>query len=146
MKMYLHTTIRFSLLLLVCTQPSAFKQTDARRKHVNSKSKQPVSVDTKSPDTAQLKREHPTDPVKWFNQVNVHFKAGDKAKVRSLCVFRMSCCSILDICHTTVSLIPMFSDTNVASSLIYRVWWSTDELAIITHINAHVHKLLSRQT
>ena len=89
MKMYLHTTLRFSLLLLVFIQPSELKQTDARRKHVKSKSKQPVSVDTKSPDAALLKREHPTDPVKWFNQVNVHFKAGDKAKVRPLCVFRM---------------------------------------------------------
>ena len=36
----------------------------------------------KSRDSARLRREHPADPVKWFEQVNVHFKAGDKAKVR----------------------------------------------------------------
>jgi hypothetical protein len=111
MKMYLQTTLRFSLLFLFCIQPSALKQTDARRKHVNSKPKQPDSVDTKSPDAAQLKREHPTDPVKWFNQVNVHFKAGDKAKVRPLCVFRM----LHDICRTTSCVLMMliFGNTNV---------------------------------
>jgi hypothetical protein len=136
MKMYLHTTLRFSLLLLVCIQPSALKQSDARRKHVNSKSKQPVPVDTKSPDAAQLKREHPTDPVKWFNQVNVHFKAGDKAKVRHLCVFRMLhyICRTTSLCTHIAHFWQMY-----ASLLIYCVWWSTDELAIIiTHKRTRV--------
>ena len=42
----------------------------------------PRAKPDKSPDAARLRREHPADPVKWFDQINVHFKAGDKAKVR----------------------------------------------------------------
>jgi hypothetical protein len=41
----------------------------------------PRAKQDKSPDSARLRREHPADPVKWFDQINVHFKAGDKAKV-----------------------------------------------------------------
>ena len=61
---------RAGLLLLLLLLHSAPGRGGPRAKH------------DKSPDAARLRREHPSDPVKWFDQVNVHFKAGDKAKVR----------------------------------------------------------------
>ena len=59
------------LVLSLCNQPHAKA---AKR---GAKAKPAAS---KSPDTAGLKRDHPNDPVKWFDQVNVHFKAGEKNK------------------------------------------------------------------
>jgi hypothetical protein len=70
------TILSILLLLVLCNEPHALEEERAKR------STRRKTVKTFSPDTAALKREHPTDPVKWFEQVNVHFKAGDKARVR----------------------------------------------------------------
>ena len=63
------------LVLSLCNQPHA------KASKRGAKAKPAAS---KSPDTAGLKRDHPNDPVKWFDQVNVHFKAGEKNKVADL--------------------------------------------------------------
>ena len=63
------------LVLSLCNQPHA------RAAKRGAKAKPAAS---KSPDTAGLKRDHPNDPVKWFDQVNVHFKAGEKNKAADL--------------------------------------------------------------
>ena len=68
------------LLLQLGLQPCELRRASAKEAAVG-KSK---TARSKSADTARLKSEHPADPVKWFDQVNVHFKAGDKAKAADL--------------------------------------------------------------
>lgn len=68
------------VLLELCLQPCELRRASAKEA-APGKGK---TARSKSPDTARLKHEHPTDPVRWFDQVNVHFKAGDKAKAADL--------------------------------------------------------------
>jgi len=77
---YVGASLSVVLLLLLCTLPCApIDAADAARGKGKLK-----TTKTKSPDTTWLKRQHPSDPLKWFEQVNVHFKAGDKAKAADL--------------------------------------------------------------
>ena len=50
----------------------------------SARKRQAQDDEKNSPCTTWLKRQHPTDPFKWFAQVNVHFKTGDKAKAADL--------------------------------------------------------------
>jgi hypothetical protein len=68
------------VLLELCLQPCELKRAGSKEAAAGkAKTARP-----KSPDSARLKRDHGMDPVKWFEQVNVHFKAGDKAKAADL--------------------------------------------------------------
>ena len=68
------------LLLQLGLQPCELRRASAKEAAAG-KSK---TARSKSADTARLQSEHPVDPVKWFDQVNVHFKAGEKAKAADL--------------------------------------------------------------
>jgi len=103
---YVGASLSVVLMLLVCTLPCApIDAADTAR--VKDK---PKTTKKKSPGTTWLKRLHPTDPLKWFAQVNVQFKVGDKAKAADLlhdasrhfprqpCTSTTPTCGTLQIC------------------------------------------------